>query len=195
LIPISILADTLSRARQLAELLADDERLDVVDMRAYPARSIDIRTEVLVASGLMPAALSQYEMPVVLLTDGSPAFRHNLRAILSLHASAAEISGAIQAAASDLTVLTSEQVIRFIPAVNVAANQHAEDTLIEDLTPRELQVLRMMANGDGNKEIAVALAISEHTVKYHVAQILGKLNAGSRTEAVSIGIRRGLIPV
>jgi len=51
----------------------------------------------------------------------------------------------------------------------------------------------MLASGLANKEIAARLAISEHTVKFHVASILGKLGAGSRTEAVSLGIRRGLI--
>jgi len=53
----------------------------------------------------------------------------------------------------------------------------------------------MIADGSGNKEIAVALGISEHTVKFHVAQILSKLNAATRTEAVSLGIRRGLIAI
>jgi DNA-binding NarL/FixJ family response regulator len=51
----------------------------------------------------------------------------------------------------------------------------------------------MLATGLGNKEIAAQLAISEHTVKFHVASILGKLGAESRTEAVSLGIRRGLL--
>jgi DNA-binding CsgD family transcriptional regulator len=54
-------------------------------------------------------------------------------------------------------------------------------------------VLRLVAEGDANKEIAWKLGISEHTAKFHVASILGKLNAGSRTEAVTIGIRRGLV--
>jgi DNA-binding CsgD family transcriptional regulator len=61
------------------------------------------------------------------------------------------------------------------------------------LTARELDVLRLVAEGDANKEIAWKLGISEHTAKFHVASILGKLNAGSRTEAVTIGIRRGLV--
>ena len=65
----------------------------------------------------------------------------------------------------------------------------------ETLTPRELQVLRMMAEGYGNKEIGGHLGISDHTAKFHVASILGKLNAQTRTEAVAIGIRRGLVPV
>ena len=192
MIRISILAETLSRARQLAELLADDDRLEILDARAYPARTIDIRTEVLVGLGLSPGALSQFEVPVVVISDLNPTFRRNVRAILPLAASAAEIGAAIHAVAKDFVVLTGEQFVRFIPT---ASNQSVDEATVEELTPRELQVLRMLANGDGNKEIAVELAISEHTVKYHVAQILGKLNAGSRTEAVSIGIRRGLIPV
>jgi DNA-binding NarL/FixJ family response regulator len=61
------------------------------------------------------------------------------------------------------------------------------------LTSREMEVLRMLADGAANKNIAWQLKISEHTVKFHVAQILGKLNAGTRTEAVTIGIRKGLI--
>ena len=63
----------------------------------------------------------------------------------------------------------------------------------ESLTARERQVLQMLAGGLGNKEIAARLKISEHTAKFHVASILGKLSAASRTEAVAIGLRRGLI--
>lgn len=61
------------------------------------------------------------------------------------------------------------------------------------LTPREIEVLRMMADGASNKVIAHQLAISEHTVKFHVTSILGKLNAGTRTEAVMLGVRKGLV--
>ena len=78
--------------------------------------------------------------------------------------------------------------------VDIARNEFPAP-LIEELTPRELQVLRDMALGSANKEIAERLHISEHTVKFHVASILGKLEAGSRTEAVMQGIRRGLIPI
>jgi DNA-binding NarL/FixJ family response regulator len=53
----------------------------------------------------------------------------------------------------------------------------------------------MMADGLANKEIATQLAISDHTAKFHVAQILAKLGASTRAEAVSIGIRRGLVPI
>ena len=66
---------------------------------------------------------------------------------------------------------------------------------MEALSPREIEVLGMMAEGIGNKEIAARLAISEHTVKFHVASIMGKLHAGTRTEAVMLGVRMGLILV
>lgn len=67
------------------------------------------------------------------------------------------------------------------------------DDLSEPLTPRELEVLKLMAQGLQNKEIALHLIISERTVKFHVSSILGKLGAGNRTEAVSLAAQRGLI--
>jgi DNA-binding NarL/FixJ family response regulator len=65
----------------------------------------------------------------------------------------------------------------------------------QPLTPREIEVLGMIAEGLGNKIIAARLGISDHTVKFHIASIFAKLNAGSRTEAVTIGIRQGLIMI
>ena len=61
------------------------------------------------------------------------------------------------------------------------------------LTPREIEVLRLLADGASNKVIAYKLGISEHTVKFHVTSILTKLNAGTRTEAVTLGVRMGLV--
>ena len=65
--------------------------------------------------------------------------------------------------------------------------------LTEPLTPRELQVLQLVAQGLPNKGIARRLGISENTAKFHVASLCGKLGASSRTEAVTIAARRGLI--
>lgn len=61
------------------------------------------------------------------------------------------------------------------------------------LTPREIEVLRLLADGASNKIIAHQLGISDHTVKFHVTSILTKLNAGTRTEAVMLGVRMGLV--
>lgn len=74
-------------------------------------------------------------------------------------------------------------------------NPHTASTLVEPLTARELEVLRLLAEGLTNKAIAHRLAISENTVKFHVNAILGKLGAASRTEATMIGARMGLVPM
>jgi DNA-binding NarL/FixJ family response regulator len=63
----------------------------------------------------------------------------------------------------------------------------------EPLTPRELEVLHLLAQGMQNKEIAAELTITERTVKFYVSSILGKLGAGNRTEAVAIAAQKGLI--
>lgn len=68
-----------------------------------------------------------------------------------------------------------------------------EPSVATPLSPREIEVLRMIADGESNKVIAWKLGISDHTVKFHVTSILNKLNAGSRTEAVTRGVRMGLI--
>lgn len=67
------------------------------------------------------------------------------------------------------------------------------DSLRENLTPRELEVLQLVAEGLANRAIAHALGISEHTVKFHINAIMGKLHAQSRTEAVVVASRLGLI--
>ena len=68
-------------------------------------------------------------------------------------------------------------------------------SLIEPLTPREQEVLVLLADGLRNREIATRLGISEHTVKFHLAAIFGKLGASSRTEVVRKALRLGLIDV
>ena len=199
MIRVAVIADTLSRARSLARLLADDEHLDIVEARAVSPGSALIRSrmvDVTVMAGFGPEEIPADGPPVVVLMEG-PAqesiLGHGIRAWLPLHSSAAEISAAIVAAANDLAVLTEEQVRRWLRR---SEPNHPNNPLpIEALTARELQVLRMLADGLGNKEIAERLGISDHTAKFHVAQILAKLQAGSRAEAVALGIRRGLIPV
>ena len=73
------------------------------------------------------------------------------------------------------------------------ASQLAEHATDEDLSEREIQVLRLISGGNANKEIAAQLAITEETVKGHVKNILAKLGANDRTHAVTIGLKRGII--
>ena len=67
--------------------------------------------------------------------------------------------------------------------------------IAEELTAREVEVLRWMARGQTNKQLAVQLNISEHTAKFHVSSVLAKLGAQTRTEAVTIGMTRGLVAI
>ncbi len=74
-----------------------------------------------------------------------------------------------------------------------ASTRHRDDRPLESLTPRELDVLALLADGVGNREIASRLEITEHTVKFHLGTIFGKLGASTRTEAVRRALRYGLI--
>jgi len=73
--------------------------------------------------------------------------------------------------------------------------RRAVDPLLETLTAREQDVLALLADGLSNRDIAARLAISEHTVKFHLASIFGKLGASTRTEAVQRGLRLGVIEI
>ncbi len=68
-----------------------------------------------------------------------------------------------------------------------------DDRPFEDLTPREREVLALLAEGAGNREIAERLGVTEHTVKFHLSAIFGKLGASTRTEAVRLAMRWGWV--
>lgn len=142
------------------------------------------------------------DVPIVLLTDqASPAWstealREGVRAILPVDVAADQLLAALQAAAAGLIVLHPFEVDSALPAAATGTSARSiqpATEVAEALTPREREVLQMLAAGVGNKEIAARLNISDHTAKFHVASILGKLGASTRTEAVAVGIRRGLI--
>jgi two-component system, NarL family, response regulator YdfI len=115
------------------------------------------------------------------------ALRAGIRAVLPGDLEPREILAAVEAAAAGFVVLHPQD----LPAL--VSERPSASAPAQTLTAREVQVLTMLAEGHGNKTIAWKLGISEHTVKFHVASIMSKLNAGTRTEAVTRGIRRGLI--
>jgi two-component system, NarL family, nitrate/nitrite response regulator NarL len=107
--------------------------------------------------------------------------------VLGRDADADRLAAALHAAAEDLVVVEralSEGALRTRPAV---------DPLVEPLTPRELEVLHLLGQGLSNRALAERLHISEHTAKFHVNAILGKLGAQTRAEAVAQGVRLGLL--
>ncbi|HET7458267.1 MAG TPA: response regulator transcription factor, partial [Gemmatimonadaceae bacterium] len=125
--------------------------------------------------------------------------RAGVRAVLPRTAGAAEIVLAVEAAAAGLVVLHPTLVAALTTHAAGATPTPNDNRAVPPpagapvLTPREIEVLGMLAEGLGNKQIAPRLGITEHTVKYHVASIFAKLGASSRTEAVMLGARRGLV--
>jgi DNA-binding NarL/FixJ family response regulator len=128
--------------------------------------------------------------PIVVLSDEpltSRMFRLGVHAILPREAGAEQIVAALYAASAGLIAIPSESSSWIVSAVS--------ENMVENLTPRETETLEMLSEGLSNKQIAARLNISEHTVKFHVNSVLGKLDAATRTEAVMRGIRSGLLKV
>jgi DNA-binding NarL/FixJ family response regulator len=135
------------------------------------------------------------ETPLILLTAEDSAgytdpFWLGVRAVLPDDLTQSRLVAAIEAVAAGLGVFLPDEMHRPAPA---SSGKAPVPDLVEPLTPREIEILRAMADGLGNKEIAMRFGISENTVKFHVGSVMGKLGAGSRTEAVMLGIRHGIV--
>src|SRR5256712_8381472 len=126
--------------------------------------------------------------------SNSRLLRIGVRAVLSRESDPDDVLSALYAVYDGL-VLLSTATAESLAAVYGDQPLEVEDELSEEITSRETDVLRMLAEGLLNQDIAARLGISEHTVKFHISSILDKLGASTRTEAVTLGIRRGLIPI
>jgi DNA-binding NarL/FixJ family response regulator len=119
--------------------------------------------------------------------DLEAAIRSGVRGLLPGESTESEIIAAVIAIADNLIVLHPD-FLELLPIREKVAS-----TPVQTLTPREIDVLEMLGSGLGNKAIAKHLQISEHTVKFHLSSIFQKLGVSSRTEAVTVGVRLGLI--
>jgi two-component system, NarL family, response regulator YdfI len=150
-------------------------------------------------SSLSPAPDSAESIPLVLLIDDVNrsellrAIHMGARAVLSRTARPAEIFAAIEAAAAGLTAFGPDELDLLLPATNGVEPE--DEIALEALSGREIEVLALMAQGLPNKSIANRLNISEHTAKFHVSSILSKLGASSRTDAVTRGLKAGLLVI
>jgi DNA-binding CsgD family transcriptional regulator len=194
---VAIVSRTAHAAQEIADALAGEELLEIVDVRVSPRFLPSSRwalCDVVLAVGVSGLDALPDEPPVVALVEApfkSFLGPHSPHATLPMSARTEEISASLIAAASGLFVLTADQARAAARSPGIEASSF--DVKQEKLTGRELEVLRMLADGLANKAIATALRVSDHTVKFHVSQILAKLNASSRTEAVTAGIRAGLL--
>jgi DNA-binding NarL/FixJ family response regulator len=123
-------------------------------------------------------------MRVVLI--GSHARRQRLRT---------QLTDGLEVVAEVTTLVAARRLALDIDAYVLAASDDEDEPLPEPLTPREREVLALVADGLSNKAIAANLRVSSETVKAHVASIFGKLGASNRTDAVSQALRRGLVPL
>jgi two-component system, NarL family, response regulator YdfI len=146
------------------------------------------------AGAALAAIADGFVVPTVLLVDdphaglARAALRGGAAAVLARQSDARELTAALDAVAAGLLVLDANAR----DAIG-ARPLPLGTTAVEPLTQREREVLAMIARGLSNRRIAERLAIAENTVKAHVAQILAKLGASTRTEAVTIGLRSGLV--
>jgi len=143
----------------------------------------------------LAAIAAGFTEPTILLVDDPnadvtfAAQRAGAAAVLARQSDARELLAALDAVRAGLVVLDASAR----DALGTSARVSAGTVRIETLTDREREVLAMLANGWSNHRIAGRLAISDNTVKAHVASILAKLGATTRTEAVTLGIRLGLV--
>ena len=173
----------VGRPGALAQLIVEHDPVAVI-LGSTAAR---VAAALEAARGLLRAP------PVILLVDDphgawtAGARRAGVQAVLGRDATPRQIGAAVDAVTAGLIALD--------PVAIRAASRAAGDELGEErsLTTREREILEMMAEGLSNRGIARRLGISTYTVKFHVASILGKLGAGTRTEAVTLGVRSGLI--
>ncbi len=191
--------DPLARSG-LASLLAAQPGLEVVAQAAaaddWPAI---LEAEAPEAAVWDPGPGASFErlpgfeglgLPVLVLVadeeQGAEALAAGARAVLYRNADATSIAAALSAAARGLVVLEDAvaEPLRPRPVISL---------LPETLTPREREVLQLLSQGLSNRRIADVLGIGERTVKFHVNAILGKLGAQSRTEAVVLALRLGLV--
>ncbi|HEY4440087.1 MAG TPA: response regulator transcription factor [Candidatus Elarobacter sp.] len=143
---------------------------------------------------MFDAIAAGFAVPTLLLVDDPhsgvalAALRAGAAGVLARSADADELLAAVAAIRAGLVVL--DPAVRDAPA---PVGRAGVTLAAEPLTEREREVLGMLARGLSNRRIAERLAISENTVKAHVAAILAKLGAATRTEAVTLGVRLGLV--
>jgi DNA-binding NarL/FixJ family response regulator len=189
----------------LRAVLEDEEGIEIVGEAANGQQAIDLFTTLRPDVVLMDLQMPVIDGPdatrrirelapdahiLVLTTYATDEFifkalRAGAQGYLLKDASVDDLTAAIRTVHAGQTLLAPAVAARLV--VGVSAGRP------EPLTPRELEVLTLMGAGHSNSEIAATLAIAPRTAKVHVQNILGKLGATNRTEAVSIAVRQKLI--
>jgi DNA-binding NarL/FixJ family response regulator len=205
MIPLVICSPQPALRAGLRALLSDDPDVTLLaaaqDASAIGDLAVDVRVWVITPGGLGPSPelFLSHEQAVLVISE-NPAearslSRYELRAwgALSPQAPAEALSAAVHALAEGLIVTSPELFDRVDNMLDEPSFSSSQPP--ERLTPREIEVLRCLAHGQTNKQIAFSLEISEHTVKFHVSSIYAKLGAANRGEAVRLGAQYGWVPL
>lgn len=165
--------------------------------------SVDADAAILAGEDLVTAVMRSRLPPVVVWTDDDGAAARvrswglSAWGVVRRGATARQLQAAVLAVASGLCVVPPQALAE---AAGERGREMDDDDvqdggLQEALTPRERDVLEMASRGLSNRDIGAALGISEHTVKFHLAALYGKLGVSTRTAAVRRGLRRGIIAI
>jgi NarL family two-component system response regulator YdfI len=204
LIRVVVIAPTLALRVGLRGLLSDAQAI-LVDGEAADLDEFELlnaEADVLVLASVSRAELRELagaSGPALLLLTDERRDAQTLVGtsrtwgVLPLNASEEELGAAVRALGEGLFVGAPTFVRGLLTKPASIVELADAEPLADPLTSREIEVLQLTAQGMANKQIAVALGISEHTVKFHLSSLYNKLGAASRTEAIHIGTRRGLI--
>lgn len=184
----------------LRELLGSQPDIQVVGETVDLESVNEMKTEVVVLASVSSARVFQNNtsFAILFLTDDVESLRgvlnSNMRAwgVLSADAAEDELAAAVRAVGEGLWV-GAPGLVQSLIRMNGRRESSSDESVVEPLTAREMEVIQLMASGLANKQIALSLGISEHTVKFHLSSLYAKLGISSRTEAVKRGIELGLI--
>ena len=195
MIRVAVLAPVLALRVGLREVFRGLDEVEVV----ADASTLDELPEVDVLVLTSPDYLTDLDEDapaVLLLTDDLSAAARLVDlpvwGVLSLDASPEELSAAVRALGEGLWAGSPALLGSLLERQSVFPLEDG-DPIVDPLTPREREVLQLAAEGLANKQIALALEISEHTVKFHLSSLYTKLGVTSRTEAIRAGARRGWV--
>ena len=202
---------------RITVLAVDDHRVVLDGLSLLIGRQPDMEVVATATSGEQAVALYHEHRPDIVLMDLRLPTMSGLEAIeqictedpearivvLTMYSGDEDITQALEAGAVTylLKDMLSEDLVRVIREVHAGERPISSDVaarlearkMLPSLTPREVEVVRLIAQGMRNKEIGVALGISEETAKVHVKNILAKLNVNDRTAVIPVALRRGII--
>lgn len=196
MIRVGVVAAAMTLRVGLREVLNSLPGVTVVSEAAHP-EDLPIReADVLVLTGAFDPETLEKTTPILLLTEDPADAQHLLELSLptwgaiSINASEDELAAALHALTEGLWVGTPALMRELLSRKPIPLDEASTG---EPLTAREIEVLQLTAQGLPNKQIALTLGISEHTIKFHLSSLYAKLGVTSRTEAVRAGARRGLV--